>query len=180
MPKKLQIKPEEIRIFQKAVAGTKPLLQKKIRLTSSRLTHPLSKQNAMPEELLHFNETDDLPILQREEWMAYKQTAIPNKILRKLRKGQYTVEARLDLHGMSVNEAKIAVNRFLQQCLYEKMRVVLIIHGKGRYDHVPILKNKLNQWLRTTNHVLAFCSASITHGSRGALYILLKHMAKDT
>ena len=91
-----------------------------------------------------------------------------------MRKGQYNVEAILDLHGMTVAKANAEVDRFLQQCLHQGIRIVLIIHGKGHHSQEPILKNKLNHWLRSIDGVLAFCSAAKEHGSRGASYVLLK------
>jgi DNA-nicking Smr family endonuclease len=156
--------------------GTKPLKQKKIRLSPTppvRKTKP--RAAAPPSESLHLHETADVPPVAKEEYIAYKQTGISNKILRKLRKGQYNIEAILDLHGMTVEKANTAVDHFLQQCLREGKRIVLIIHGKGHHSQEPILKNKLNLWLRSTSSVLAFCSATPSHGSRGASYVMLKN-----
>ena len=91
-----------------------------------------------------------------------------------MRTGQYTVEAKLDLHGMIVVEARETLARFLIECHRKGIRRVLIIHGKGRAHHHPILKNKLNHWLRQFNDILAFCSAKSKEGGTGALYVLLK------
>jgi DNA-nicking Smr family endonuclease len=95
-------------------------------------------------------------------------------MIRKMQTGQYDTEARLDLHGMTVAEAREALAQFLVQCQHRGIRRVLIIHGKGRANHTPILKNKLNHWLRQTQDVLAFCSAKSKAGGTGALYVLLK------
>ncbi len=179
MPKKPHnISQDDIDAFHKAMEGTKPLTKKKIRLSpplphSHRLT---KKAQQFDDKLLNFNQAFDVEEVRSEEFIAYKQVSVSNKILRKLRKGQYNVDATLDLHGLSVEEAKNAVDDFLQECLREKIRIVLIIHGKGRHSQMPILKNKLNHWLREINVVLAFCSAAPTHGSRGAIYVLLKRV----
>lgn len=174
MPKKPKVNEEDLAAFYKAMAGTTPLSQKKVRLAPKTQSRPPTKKVKVSEKELNFNETDELDEVSGEEFIAYKQASISEKILRKLRKGQYNVEAILDLHGMSVEQAKQAVIDFLQQCLHKGMRVVLIIHGKGRLKPTPILKNKLNHWLRRTDLVLAFCSAASFHGNRGALYVLLK------
>ena len=174
MPKHSKINPDDLDAFYKAVAGTKPLIHNnKVQLQSCprRVTTSSVKT---PEEQFDFKESQDLLNVQGEEFIAFRQASISNKTLRKLRKGQYNVEAILDLHGLSVEEAKIAIHNFLQRCLQKKLSVVLIIHGKGRHGQMPILKNKLNHWLREINSILAFCSATPTHGSRGAIYILLK------
>lgn len=183
MRKKTNITQEDIAAFQEAVKGTKPLIQKKIRISPPRAQQPVKKKahhttSTFEEETetIYLSDTDRLDPVHSEEAIEYKQDGIANKILRKLRKGQYNVEAKLDLHGMSIEKARIEVTRFLLACLQDKIRVVLIIHGKGHRNQAPILKNKLNHWLREINIVLAFCSAAPKDGNRGATYVLLKRL----
>ena len=155
--------------------GTTPLKANKIRLnTSEPRKKRVKRPHEQEKESLNFNESLTLDPVQSEEFISFKQAGISNKILSNLRKGQYNVEATLDLHGLFVAKAKTVIDDFLQQCLHDKVRVVLIIHGKGRHSEMPILKNKLNHWLRELPSVLAFCSATPSHGSRGAIYVLLK------
>lgn len=177
MKKKPPITDDELAVFQQALKGVKPLKQKQIRqpLLPSRPS-PIKRTPIEPEGF-YFDETADLPTVSGETFIKYQCSGISNKILRNLRKGQYNVEAILDLHGMSIEEAQIAVNHFLQHCLETKVRVALIIHGKGRHKEMPILKNKLNHWLRRIPVILAFCSAAATHGSRGAIYVLFRARA---
>jgi DNA-nicking Smr family endonuclease len=174
MSKKPKINTDDIAAFYKAMEGTKPLTQKKIRLTTTTPVRKVKYPKISEQESLNFHESADLAAVSGEEYIAYKQEGISNKILRKLRKGQYNVEAILDLHGMTVAKAHHAVDAFLQQCLHQGLRIVLIIHGKGHHSQEPVLKNKLNHWLRSIDAVLAFCSAAPIHGSRGASYVLLK------
>lgn len=178
MPKKSKPSNEDIEAFQKAMKGIKPLIQKKVRLTPSSLMAKSTRTRSFQSDPEHFNFDDqlDIPHVHGEEIITYKHSSVSNKILRKLRKGQYNVDALLDLHGMSAEDAKTAVENFLQQCLYTGWRVVLIIHGKGHHSQMPVLKNKLNRWLRETDMVLAFCSATSSHGSGGATYVLLKRV----
>lgn len=176
MGKKASVSQEDRDAFHKAMEGTKPLKQKKVRITPPDPDKKVIIRPRRPElEPLEFKETLDLDPVTGEESIEFKHSSISNKILRNLRKGQYNVEAILDLHGMTVEKARTSVDCFLKQCLNKEIRVVLIIHGKGRHNKMPILKNKLNYWLRETNAVLAFCSAAQSHGSRGAIYVLLKH-----
>lgn len=180
MSKKPKVTDKDVAAFQKAVNGIKPLAQEKIRLVRNKRPRSLSYTQTETQETFHFHEQNDLKPVQGEEFIGYKRDSIDNKTLRKLRKGQYNVEAILDLHGLSVLKAKLEVDFFLQQCLHDNKRVILIIHGKGHHsEEAPILKNKLNQWLRQTDVVLAFCSAAPGHGSRGAIYVLLKNMIEE-
>lgn len=179
MRKKLKITQGDITTFHQAVQGTKPLIHNKIRLTLSPPATPASSEgNKPPLETFSFGDTDYLTPVKGDEFIEFRRTSISYKILRKLRKGQYNVTATLDLHKMRVDEAKIAVDCFLQQCLDQGIRVVRIIHGKGHHSHTPVLKNKLNHWLREIDQVLAFCSATPADGNRGALYVLLRNVLK--
>lgn len=181
MPKKKAHPSEEdLKAFHEAVKGVKPLKNNKIRL-STRRHPPKVAHRRHQEELpdLTLNEALTLSPVSSEEFIQYRQTGVSHKILRNLRKGQYNVEAKLDLHGMSIEKAIHAVDCFLKQCIHEGVRVALIIHGKGHHSHMPILKNKLNHWLRDIQPVLAFCSAAPTHGSRGAIYVLLKRNPEE-
>lgn len=177
LPKK-DLPKKDLNAFYKAIEGTKPLIKEKIRLAAPSTHRKAARYPQFEKKPLQFSEAQDLQPVRGEEFIAYKQNDVSNKTLRKLRKGQYNVDAVLDLHGMSVEEAILAVESFLQQCLHEGIRVVLIIHGKGHHK-MPVLKNKLNHWLRELNVVLAFCSAAPIHGSRGALYVLLKRTAEE-
>lgn len=179
MPKKPKITEEDIKAFHQAVEGVKPLVQKKIRLSPHTRTIRPAKRPLTTDEPFNLSDAGNIDPVHGEEFIAHKRNGISNKTLRKLRKGQYNVEAKLDLHGMSIEEARTAINHFLQHCLHERMRVVLIIHGKGHHSQAPILKNRLNHWLRELNVVLAFCSASSLHGSRGATYVLLKNTTEE-
>ena len=179
MPKKHKMSQEDMDAFLKAMKDVKPLLQKKIQLPSFSRKKPI-KKTSFKKENIDFIDIEKIspPLaVSGEEYIAYKQDSISNKILRKLRKGQYNAEAVLDLHGLSIEQAKSAVTDFLADCLHEGIRVVLIIHGKGHASKMPILKNKLNDWLRTMSVILAFCSASPANG--GAIYALLKRSTKE-
>jgi DNA-nicking Smr family endonuclease len=183
MPKKTRIKEEDIAAFHEAVKGTRPIKQNKIRLRKTldikeRSSH--TRAPSSPETKISLSGAHDVPLVTSEAFISFKQTSLSYKTLRKLRKGQYNVEASLDLHGMTVLNAKETLEDFLQKCVLEGIRVILIIHGKGHHGRGPILKNKLNQWLREVNCVLAFCSATTVHGSRGAIYALLKSESRGS
>lgn len=179
MKKKPPLSEADQAAFENAMRGVKPLVQKKLRHTAHTPRPPAIKRRQPHFESPPLRSTADVPSVQSEEFILYQQTSISHKILRNLRKGQYNVEAVLDLHGMTIDAAAVAVAQFLQNALQARMRVVLIIHGKGHHSARPILKNKINAWLRHRPEVLAFCSALPSHGSRGALYVLLKRFTEE-
>ncbi len=175
MRKKTEISEDDKSIFREAVRGIKPLINTKITPVPLIVKKARSSKNLEESPLSAFSDHESLDLVTSDSMIEYHQTGIQHKTLRNLRTGQYNVEGILDLHGKTVEEANEALHHFLLRCKQEKTRHVLIIHGKGRDPFRPILKNKLNHWLRQTNQVLAFCSATNKDGRSGALYVLLKN-----
>lgn len=145
----------------------KPPPQPKVRTPSAaELTHDTSEFSSLfaPETV------------GNEEYLEYRGDGIQNRQFAKLKNGKVHLEAELDLHGLTLAKAEPTLSHFLEQCQQEKIRCVRIIHGKGwgSRDNKPVLKSKLNHWLRQSDAVLAFCSATIEDGGTGALYVLLK------
>ena len=101
------------------------------------------------------------------------------RILRRLRAAHYAIEAHLDLHGLTREEAKQELAKFMEESRRRARRLVLIVHGRGLHskDQIPVLKAGLQVWLsrgRIGRHVLAFTSAQRHDGGAGAVYVLLR------
>jgi DNA-nicking Smr family endonuclease len=106
-------------------------------------------------------------------------------LMRKLRRGEFSVQAQLDLHGLSQAEAQTALEAFLVRCRLDDLRCVRIIHGKGRNSGTGegILKQKVPQWLSTRRFsrlILAFSSAPPGDGGTGATYVLLRRPSPES
>jgi DNA-nicking Smr family endonuclease len=114
--------------------------------------------------------------LDTGEELYYRREGVQQAVLRKLRRGQFQVGAALDLHGMTVAVAKEALVDFLHHARRGSLSCVRIIHGKGNGSRHrgPVLKQKINHWLRQRDEVLAFCSARPVDGGTGAIYVLLR------
>lgn len=114
--------------------------------------------------------------IQPGDILSYYQPGLQGRVMRKLRTGQYRVASELDLHGLSAKEAKQELLQFLRDMHPRTGECVRIIHGKGnRSDHRgPVLKTKINNWLRQHGRVLAFHSARPVDGGTGAVYVLLR------
>jgi len=178
MAKKSKISPEDLAAFTQAVQGTKPLTQRKVKL-GVRPAKPVRRPADLVDEPSYYDGSEPRDIVQADDYITYNQNGVAHKTLRNLHKGQYNVEAALDLHRITVEEARVLVSRFLQDSLKQKFKVVLIVHGKGSMDAPPILKNHINHWLRQAKPVLAFCSAAPRHGGNGAVYVLLKSQTEE-
>ena len=176
MPKKLKIEDSDKTAFNSAMRGVKPLAPTQKIHWQPKPLPPKRQQQTIEEELpsFPFSDYENLDPVGSEDLLEFVRGGIQHKILRKLRQGQYNVEAILDLHGKTVEEARQTLSRFLWTCQDKGVRHALVIHGKGRSGGRPILKNKLNHWLRQTEEVIAFCSATGKDGRGGALYVLLR------
>ncbi len=117
---------------------------------------------------------DDEP--ETGEELAYRTASVSLASFRKLRRGRLSVMAEADLHGLNVSEAKRHLREFLAEAHQRRWQCVRIIHGKGKRSgqRGPVLRNKVDRWLRQWSEVLAFCSARPVDGGTGAVYVLLR------
>jgi DNA-nicking Smr family endonuclease len=114
-----------------------------------------------------------------EGWVS----GLDHDIVRRLRRGDYAVQGHLDLHGMTKDAAKVAVEAFLRTSRNAGKRCVLLVHGRGLHskDQTPVLKEALRTWLVTARfgkHVLAFATARPQDGGSGAAYVLLRKLGR--
>lgn len=115
------------------------------------------------------------PNVSSGDKLLYKKRPLPQKLLRQFKKGQYNPDDTIDLHGMTVKEAKLILDQFITASFAANFFTVAVIHGKGRNNcDAPILKNKVNAWLREYPAVIAFCSATTRDGGLGKVYIMLE------
>lgn len=178
MAKKSDIDDSEKDLFRTAMRGVKIISPAaKIDLTAPK-PKPRSikkKKGENPPVFDPLSDFEQLTALTAEDKVEFSKPGIQHKVLRKMRAGQYNIEAILDMHGMTVANAKESLLGFLSKCEKKGLCYLLIIHGKGRTSGKPILKNRLNHWLRQLEPVLAFCSAAAKDGRSGAMYVLLKN-----
>jgi len=124
---------------------------------------------------LESGDLDD-PEADLAEELFHARPGIQRRVLRRLRRGQYAMQAELDLHGLTRREAAAHLGEFLADCHRRGFTGVRIIHGKGRRsaNEGPVLKPAVAGWLRRRADVMAFCSARPVDGGGGALYVLLR------
>lgn len=110
------------------------------------------------------------------EFLDFALPDLPYRTRGQLKRGQIVWEAGLDLHGYSLDEARLELESFLREAATSHMRCVLVVHGKawGSSTDYPVIKSHVNAWLREWPSVLAFCSAKESDGGTGAVYVLLR------
>ncbi len=121
----------------------------------------------------------EFDLADSDEFIEGSAPGLDPKILRRLRGGEYAVQAHLDLHGMVRGEAKQALEQFIHGARLKGHRCVLVVTGRGLHskDQIPVLKAGVQAWLshgRIGRQVLAFASARPQDGGSGAVYVLLR------
>ncbi len=174
MKKKPPLTTADIELFRQAMRDVPPLLHKKISHKALPKSHKNAYQSEKPSIPLFSDETISFPVAAESE-LTFQRAGLQNRQFRKLKAAKFVIEATLDLHGLNSEQANLALARFLIESVTRGMRCVLIIHGKSKLSAShPIIKNKVNHWLKQSSDVLAFCSAQAQHGGRGAVYVLLR------
>lgn len=134
----------------------------------------LDEKAVMREAML---DTRDPEAMDSGEHLSWARSGVQRRVMRKLRNGYYSVQAELDLHGLTVDQAREAMQEFIAETTSARGSCcVRIIHGKGRKTLTdrPVLKPFTASWLRQRRDVLAYTSAKPAHGGTGAVYVLLR------
>jgi len=169
---------DDAHLFRNAVIGTRPLKTNKIKPYRNRIK-AIPKQRLMDEKYVLEETLDPLcfdETLEQGDELVYSRPGVQQTVMRKLKRGQYSIEAELDLHRLTSEQAHEALMTFIVRCQRQHIRCVRVVHGKGlsSKDKIPVLKLKVNKWLRQWDNVLAFCSTPRFDGGQGAVYVLLK------
>lgn len=170
---------DEEKLFRRTVAGTIPLRHAEKAPEARRRVKPVARfarrdeQDVLQESLLA-----DIDTLETSagEYLTFKRASIGRKTMRKLARGKFSIQSEIDLHGLTAAQARDALRGFIDQCSARGYACVRVVHGKGLGSghQGPVLKHRVNSWLRQWDEVLAFASTRQVHGGTGALYVLLK------
>lgn len=135
----------------------------------------LQDEQAVLREALS-DEFDVESLLQTDAELAYARPGVGPDVLRRLRRGEWTIQAELDLHGMRRDAARESLGAFVREAVRHGLRCVRVVHGKGLGSpgREPVLKGKVRSWLVQKNEVMAFVQARGPDGGAGALIVLLK------
>ncbi|MEE2766470.1 MAG: DNA endonuclease SmrA [Pseudomonadota bacterium] len=178
-------KKTDLELFLREVGDTLPLKQTErvyLRATTEDSPGQRYRRETQEREVLQESRlsTDFAEPLGPEDTLSFKRDGVQNGVFRKLRQGRYPVEATLDLHRRTVEEARNDVLSFIRRCARLDVRSVLISHGKGiRSDSYPVIKSFLAKWLPTIEGVIAFHSAQSFHGGTGSVYVMLRKSQKQ-
>lgn len=172
-------------LFLAEMDGVAPLAESHLRVRAESPEAPspaqLARRQAAANTVKENNTLTlgEVPPVDPFDEIAFKRDGVQTGVYRKLRLGRYPQEATLDLHRMTVREAREAVWRFVHDAQRAGLRSVVITHGRGERSETPgRLKSYVAHWLPTLSAVLAFHSAQRHHGGYGACYVLLRKNAE--
>jgi DNA-nicking Smr family endonuclease len=141
---------------------------------------PLAQQKRLDDvNVLRESLSDDFDVstlLDTDDELSYRSQGIGTDVTQKLRKGHWSLQGQIDLHGLRSDEAREALGQFIRDATKRGWRCVRVVHGKGLGSpgKTPVLKAKVQRWLVQKTEVLAFVQAKGSEGGAGALVVLLK------
>jgi len=171
---------EDSKLFREAMGDIRPAkpdnrvrhkpARKKIR---PKRTSPSSE----PPSLAVKDVFSDAHVEDYPDTLSFSRSGVQPSTLKNLRLGKLPIDQSIDLHSLTVDEARKYLREFLGECAHDGSRCIIIVHGKGysSQNKKPVLKPLINRWLRQLDSVLAFHSAKPAHGGTGAVYVLLKN-----
>ena len=169
---------DDSELFRRSVGAVRTLQHDKTAPLRQAASPRPRRQHQGGDDLLtdSFSDAFDAGEVGSDEVLFFARPGLQQRQLQRLKRGQLQIGAELDMHGMTAAVARGALINFIAICRDQRVRYARIIHGKGYSapGSAPVLKNRLNSWLRQHHDVLAFSSATIQDGGSGALYVLLR------
>jgi len=178
--RKTPISADDVSLFRSSMADVTPLGREEKVEHERLLPRPIPTQRLLDDRETLRDSLSDHPLwdpaTETGDELSYARNGIGMQTLRKLRRGHWVTQAELDLHGLTVAEARELLVEFLNLCVRRGLRCVRIIHGKGlrSKNREPVLKQKVGRWLMQRDEILAFCQARRADGGGGAVVVLLK------
>ncbi len=169
----------EKNLFLRAAGAVQPLRDKQRVLLAPDQPPPIPFQQQLDEQRVLqeaiSDEFDAGTLLDVDDALSFRRPGIGIDVTRKLRKGHWTIQRELDLHGLRREEAREALAAFIRDAQRQGVRCVRVVHGKGLGSpgKTPVLKGKVQGWLIQKNEVLAFVQARADEGGAGAVVVLL-------
>lgn len=179
---------DELALWQQTIADVKPHMNSVAKNVRVEPAKPPGDAPPKPEAF----DPDaiavptDEPKPPQKTWLSRERThtkatdlsaaGMDRRTMQRLRKGNISIEGKIDLHGMRQDEAHIELQRFIESCQRSGKRMVLVVTGRGARDD-GVLKRMAPRWLSSapiSRNVIAVSRANPSHGGEGALYVQLR------
>ncbi|MES2889885.1 MAG: Smr/MutS family protein [Pseudomonadota bacterium] len=170
----------ERELFARTVGEVSPLRQAARALLDRPrpLPEPVQREKDEAAVLLEAlsDEMDVEALLDTDDSLSFRRSNVGPDVLKRLRRGVWSIQAQLDLHGLRRDQAREVLNQFFKAAVQRRLRCVRVIHGKGHGSpgRTPVLKDKVKRWLVQKEEVMAYVQARPADGGHGALVVLLR------
>ncbi|MFC1886537.1 Smr/MutS family protein [Thermodesulfobacteriota bacterium] len=172
-------------LFLEAMSDVTPILIKNRIHPNTQTSIPSISEEQDPdaETLLQLNDLirygKGFKVEYTSEYIEGSGYTANREVSRRLHRGDFSIQAHLDLHGLNAAQAKEAFDQFLKDSITSGKRAVLIVHGRGLSSPAePVLKTKVVKWITYgpwRKWIIAYSSARLCDGGAGATYLLLRH-----
>jgi DNA-nicking Smr family endonuclease len=166
-------------LFKRAAGVVQPVPDKRRAVLKKTPPPPKPMQFKLDEEAVLIeaisDEFDVSTLLETDDLLSFRRPGIGTDVTRKLRRGDWSIQRQLDLHGLRRDEARETLSFFIREAHKHGIRCVRVVHGKGLGSpgKAPVLKSRVHSWLVQKQEVLAFVQAKPADGGGGALVVLL-------
>ncbi len=166
-------------LFKRAAGVVQPVPDKRRAVLKKTPLPPKPMQFKLDEEAVLIeaisDEFDVSTLLETDDLLSFRRPGIGTDVTRKLRRGDWSIQRQLDLHGLRRDEARETLSFFIREAHKHGIRCVRVVHGKGLGSpgKAPVLKSRVHSWLVQKQEVLAFVQAKPADGGGGALVVLL-------
>jgi len=169
--------PEDAQLFRDAIGPVRPLPEPPAPPERPKpAPRPRQREHDEAEAIRDMQRRPfDASLADPGEPLSFRRPGFPDRLFRRLRRGEFAVEDEVDLHHLRVTEAESVLREFLAQAHQADQHCVRIIHGKGRNSEfgTPVLKLMVDRTLGQRGDVLAYVSAPARQGGTGAVLVLL-------
>ncbi len=168
------------RLFEQAIGKVVPLRSSPRAEHPKQLPEPIAAQRELDEQAVLREALSDgfdvSSLLDTDEALSFCRTGLGPDVARRLRRGDWSIQRQLDLHGLRRDDARDRLSEFIRAAHKAGLRCVRVVHGKGLGSpgKTPVLKARVQSWLVQKDEVLAFVQARPADGGAGALVVLLK------
>jgi len=166
-------------LWRQATSGLKPLKNNKPRRVAAdaqKRRIEIKTTSVAPAQLPAITQKTHYKLLETGD-----MSRVDGSIAKKLSEGSYPIDATLDLHGRTQDEAFETLRYYITTAYSMGKRCILVITGKG-LNGQGVIREQLPKWLNNgglQGYILAITHAKPAHGGSGAFYVLLKKNTQD-
>jgi DNA-nicking Smr family endonuclease len=166
-------------LFRAAVGAVQPLGRTERVPLRTAPPAPVPVQHLLDEQaVLRATLSDSFDagsLLETDSGLSYTRPGVGPEVTRRLRKGEWSVQREIDLHGLRTDDARDALAQFIREAHRQGIRCVRVVHGKGLGSpaKTPVLKSRVHNWLLQKSQVMAYVQARPLDGGAGAVIVLL-------